>query len=102
MILAESQEATLDPRTACESVARRTRKAFRAAKDRDDSTGIQTTQDEVDLLIFFRSHLGACIGRSAFRSQIFAGGNTAIVKRLIFSQLRCWRIVKEPGLIFRD
>ena len=58
--------------------------ALKAAKEKNEESGIKAAQDELNALILFKADMGAYIRLYTFLSQIFDYGNTAIEKRAIF------------------
>jgi len=58
--------------------------ALQAARSRNDETAVKAAQDDLNVLILFKSDLGAYIRLYTFLSQIFDYGNTAVEKRAIF------------------
>lgn len=76
---------------ALEPVADRVVRRYRSAQEakaaaaaRDDSSAMQTAQDDLDALVLFKSDMGAYLRLYTFLSQIYDYGNTAIEKRAIF------------------
>ena len=58
--------------------------ALLAARTQNDETAVKAAQDDLNVLILFKSDLGAYIRLYTFLSQIFDYGNTAVEKRAIF------------------
>ena len=58
--------------------------AFKAATEKEDEAAITAAQNEMNVLVLFKSDMGAFIRLYTFLSQIFDYGNTAIEKRAIF------------------
>lgn len=55
-----------------------------AAREKQDDTGAQKAQDELNALLLFRNDMGTYVRLYTFLSQIFDYGNTAVEKRAIF------------------
>ena len=58
--------------------------ALKAAREKQDEAAEKTAQDELNVLILFKSDMGAFLRLYTFLSQIFDYGNTAIEKRCLF------------------
>ena len=58
--------------------------ALNGAKEKQDDKAIESTQNELNALILFKSDMGVFLRLYTFLSQIFDYGNSAIEKRAIF------------------